>query len=232
MVAEIFKKTGLYLIAGVNGVGRTSLVSSLIEDYREVVEQKYSLYCYTNENTGRLPDKSDRLKIIEVSELPIHTGHIFLEAKWTKDDHGLSAVFVDDYRFLLRTESFRAIEPSREEKLMYLLSRLKTLSEVYDVPVIITGNVDDDYVLSRWDKKPQVSDVLDTEWVKEFVDEIVLMYRDEMFNPDSKKKGITELRTVDFHCETVRDYQIVYIPERGRYFDIGTISSVEEKSPI
>ena len=220
MIGEIFKKAGLYLITGVRGVGKTSLVSSLIENYREADAQKYSLYYYTNENTGRLPDKSDRLKLIEMSELPIHTGHIYLETKWTKDDHGLSAVFVDDYRFLLRTENFCTIELSREEKLIYLLSRLKTLSEVYDVPVIITGNVDDDYVLGRRDKKPQVSDVLDAEWVKEFVDEIVLMYRDEMFNPDSEKKGITELRTTDPHRETVNDYQIVYIPERGRYFDV------------
>lgn len=217
---RIFNQAGLYLIAGVKGVGKTSFTISILDELQEQYEKKHSIYCYTATNIEKLPDKTDRIKMIEVSELPIQTGHLFLEAEWTKCDHGLSAVIVDDFRYLLRTELFRDIELKKHEKILYILTRLKTLSEVYDVPVILTCEVDDDYIYGRSDKRPLVSDIPDHKYIKAFSDRIILMHRDEMFTAASEKKGITEFRVHYIPEEACRDYTYTYISEKERYCSI------------
>lgn len=149
----------------------------------------------------------------------MQTGHLYLESEWIKNDHGLSAVIVDNYRFLLRTESFHDIEFSKNEKILYLLTRLKTLAEVYDVPVIITCNVDDDFIYGRKDKRLLLSDIQDYQYVKVFADRIILLHREEMFDQETEKRGITELRVID-QDDSYHDHRLVYIPDTGRFCNL------------
>ena len=214
---EVFNKSGLYVIAGIKGVGKTSFLASLIEEYQKEDAQKYSLYCYNSAVGANPPIISERLKIIELSELPIQTGHIFLDSEWSKSDHGLATVIVDDFRTMLRTERFSHIELTREEKILYLLTRMKSLSDAYDIPVIITCGVDDDYIYGRLDKRPHISDIPDHKYIKAISDRIILMHRDEMFTDSFEKKGITEFGVHSMPDATYKDYRLVYIPERDRY---------------
>ena len=217
LTTKLTTSPGLYLVAGVKGVGKTAFVSWLINSCYENDKNKQALYFYSRDNCNGLFSDSANVKTIEISELPLQTGHMYLEAQWTKSDHGLSVVVIDDYRFLLRTEEFREIELSRNEKILYLLTRLRTLSEVFEVPVIITGNVDDDYIYGRTDKRPQVSDLPDHEYVRSFADGIVLMHRDEMFVRDSEMRGITEFRLIDPADMSINDYRMCYVPETKSY---------------
>ncbi len=216
LTTMIMTKPGLYLVAGVKGVGKTALVSWLIDSCRGT-DDKQGLYFYSRNNCNGLLFDSANVKTIEISELPLQTGHMYLEAQWAKSDHGLSAVVIDDYRVLLRTEKFMGIELSRNEKILYLLTRLKTLSEVFEVPVIITGNVDDDYIYGRTDKHPLVTDIPDHEYVRSFADDIVLMHRDEMFVRDSEMRGITEFRLIDPADMSVNDYKMCFVPDTKSY---------------
>ena len=216
LTTKLKTSPGLYLIAGVKGVGKTAFVSWLIDLCRDI-DDKQALYFYSKNNYNGLLSDSANVKTIEISELPLQTGHMYLEAQWAKSDHGLSAVVIDDYRGLLRTEEFRGIELSRNEKILYLLTRLKTLSEVFDVPVIITGNVDDDYIYGRTDKHPLVTDIPDHEYVRSFADGIVLMHREEMFVRDSEMRGITEFKLIDPDDMSINDYRMCFVPETKSY---------------
>ena len=220
MVAEIFEKAGLYVLAGVKGVGKSSLMISLIDEISRLKEEKVSLYCYSATNAVRLPAKSERIKIVELSELPVQTGHLYLESEWAKADHGLSAVIVDGYRFLLRTESFHDIDLTKNEKILFLLTRFKTLAEVYDVPVIITCGVDDDFIYGRRDNRPLLDDVQEYQYIKAFADRIMLLHREEMFDPETEKKGIAELRVIDPSSDSYHDLRLAYIQDAGRFCDL------------
>ena len=224
---EVFDISGLYVIAGVKGVGKSSYLAYLGEQFRKEDCRKQSLYFYhSSSHPGnlRLPEG---VKAIEISQLPMQTGHIFLELQWVKEDHGLSAVMIDDFRYLLRTEQFRDIELSRSEKILYLLTRLRTLSEVYDVPVIVTCGVDDDYIYGRLDKRPQLSDIPDYEYVKAFSDRIILMHREEMYDSDSKKSGITDFTVHSLSENSSYLYHLAFIHELKKYCHIG-IDGVSE----
>lgn len=219
LITKLMTQPGLYLVAGVKGIGKTAFVSYLIKSCRDT-DDKQALYFYSRDNCDGLLSDSANVKSIEMSELPLQTGHMYLEAQWAKSDHGLSVVVIDDYRLLLRTEEFRKIELSRNEKILYLLTRLKTLSEVFEVPVIITGNVDDDYIYGRADNHPQVSDLTDHEYVRSFADGIVLMHRDEMFVQGSEMRGITEFRLIGTSDMSTNDYRMCFVPETKSYSTI------------
>ncbi len=214
---EVFDRSGLYVIAGVKGVGKSSYLAYLGEYFRKEDCRKQSLYFYhSSSHPGklRLPEG---VKAIEISQLPMQTGHIFLESQWAKEDHGLSAVLIDDFRYLLRTEQFREIELSRSEKILYRLTRLMTLSEGYDVPVIVTCGVDDDYIYGRLDKRPQLSDIPDYEYVKAFSEKVILMHREEMYDPNCEKNKATNFCVYSGAGDLCNSYILAYIPEVDGY---------------
>jgi replicative DNA helicase len=194
LLDDYIKKGELCIVAGVKGVGKTMLLLNLAEEYRDTDNEKHILFYYTLKNGDLSTAESEGIELREISELPLQTGHILLEAGWTSKESGLSAIIIDDYRYLLRTEIFRNKDLSRTEKILFLLTRLKTIAEVYDVPVIISSDVDDDYIWGRRDKKSRLSDIPDREYAELIADKIVLLHRDEIFNKDSETPGIAELK--------------------------------------
>ena len=220
MLADLFKKAGVYAIAGVKGVGRSTLLRSLVYELCDQDKEKMCLYCFNGKNAGNIPNISELVCLIDLSESPMNTGMIYLESHWVKNDHGLSAVIVDDYRFLLRLDNFNNLKLSEDEKILCLLTRLKALAELYDIPVIITCNADDDYIYGRSDKRPLISDIQESKYIKAFADKIILMYRDEMFDTESERKGVTELKAVNPHDESFIERRFAYMPEIGKYCEL------------
>lgn len=220
MIADFFKKARLYAIAGVKGVGRSTLLQTLVYELCDQDKEKKCLYCFNGKKAGDTSNLPKHTYLVDFSEPPINTGMIYLQSNWVKTDHGLSAVIVDDYRFLLRLDSFNNLELSKDEKILCLLTRLKALTELYDIPVIISCDVDDDYIYGRSDKRPMISDIQESQYIKAFADKIILMYRDEMFDPESERKGVTELRAVNPHDESYKERRFAYMSEIGKYCEL------------
>lgn len=217
LLAGFLQAGELHMVAGVKGVGKTTLLLNIAEEFQRDSEGFHILYYYSAPNGET--SLSDELKISrrEISELPLQTGHMFLDAAWAKEEGGLAAILVDDYRFLLRTEHFRKNDLSRQEKILFLLSRLKSLAEAYDVPVILSTSVDDDYVWGRSEKKLRVSDIPDYEIVEEFVDRLILLHREELFLVGSDKTGLAELILCDLTRNISRDYQLGYLGKERHF---------------
>lgn len=220
MLTDLFKKAELCAIAGVKGVGRSTLLQSLVYELCDQDKEKKCLYCFNGENAGDTSNLPEHAYLVDLSEPPINTGMIYLQSNWVKTDHGLSAVIVDDYRFLLRLDRFNNLELSKDEMVLCLLTRLKDLAELYDIPVIITCDVDDDYIYGRSDKRPLISDIQESLYIKAFANEIILMYRDEMFNLESERKGVTELRAINLHDDSFIERRLAYMSEIGKYCEL------------
>ena len=210
----------LYVIAGVKYSGKTTLAMNLAEEYCKLSQGKKVLFYYASKY-GELGD-SDSTQIVlkEMSELSIQSSNMFLDASWTKEDYGLAAVIVDDYRFLLRTEQIGGKELTKEEKLLVILTRLKSLADAYEVPVIITSNVDDDYIWGRQDKCPRICDILDYEHVEALADGIILLHREDVFEKESYKKGLAELKICDLRTEKNTDYRLAFDAESHKFLKL------------
>ncbi len=146
---------------------------------------------------------------------------MFLDAAWAKEDGGLAAILIDDYRFLLRTETFRKKDLPRQEKTLFLLTRLKSLAEAYEVPMILSTCVDDDYVFGRSEKMLKLSDIPDCEYVEELVDRLVFLHREDLFSVDSEKKGLAELKLLEMTSGKCIDYQLAYLSEYRKFCVLG-----------
>ncbi len=220
LLADFLKAGELHILAGVKDVGKTELLLNIAEEYQQNDVEEQILYYYAAPNGEiSLPDKS-KISKREISELPLQTGHLFLDAKWAKEDGGLSAILIDDYRFLLRTEFFRKNNLSREEKTLFLLTRLKTLAEAYDVPVILSTSVDDDFIWGRKDRMPRISDIPDYEYVEVVADRLIFLHREDLFTIDSEKKGIAELKLFEVATGRCIDYQLAYFPEYKKFCEL------------
>ena len=235
-VERVFDRSGLYVIAGVKGVGKTTFLKCLAEAFRASKKDKGLVVCYADKKTEPFFSEQDYVKNIDMSqrELPIKTGHILCEAEWMEKDYGLTAILVDDYRYLMRMEEFPSKELTCQEKVLYLLTRFKTLAEIYNVPVIATTGVDDDYVYGRNDKRIQLSDIPDHDYVRLLADHIILLHRDEVFHEDTEKKGIAEMRIIDLPTETCVNHHLAFIKQDDicGFFSIGNHKKMVGKADL
>lgn len=97
----------------------------------------------------------------------------------------------------LYVDYLQKLEPSRrQEKRTYEIAEicrsLKNLSRELKIPVITLAQVSRDCE-KRVDKRPYMSDIADSAEVEREADEVITIYRDEVYNPDTADKGIAEL---------------------------------------
>lgn len=105
-----------------------------------------------------------------------------------KTEQGLGLIVVD-YIQLMRPHS-----PSipREQQISEISRGLKELAKEMQCPVIALSQLNRG-VESRTDKRPMVSDLRESGSIEQDADVVVLIYRDEYYNEESKKKGIAEV---------------------------------------
>lgn len=117
------------------------------------------------------------------------TSLIDVDDLFNKEYVGKTDFIVIDYLCLISV-SQKLHFSSRKNECEYVLKRLKQLSTEKEIPILINAQLSRK-VEYRDNKRPLISDFLfDEKILKECVDSIILLYRDEMYNENSKLKGI------------------------------------------
>jgi len=106
--------------------------------------------------------------------------------KW-KHQHGIKALLVD---YIQRIESDRG--DRKHERVGDVARQLKNLARDLQIPVIALGQVSRD-VERREDKRPHMGDLSDSSEIEKEADQIIMLYRDEVYDPESDHKGTAEL---------------------------------------
>lgn len=106
--------------------------------------------------------------------------------KW-KFEHGIKALYVDYLQKIKRDESKNKAEAVGDNA-----ARLKDLARELEIPVICLAQVKRD-VENRTNKRPLMGDLSDSSETEKEADQIIMLYRDEVYNPDSTEKGVMEL---------------------------------------
>jgi len=137
----------------------------------------------------------------------------------------VKTIFVD-YLTLIRT-------PGKDNRVLEVgaLSRgLKSLAKEIECPIICLAQLSRK-VEERGEKRPMMSDLRDSGEIEQDADIISFIYRDDVYNENSTRKGIAEIITVKNRAgETGTDFlQSELSRSRFRNLDIGYIPTEEKQ---
>ncbi len=105
-----------------------------------------------------------------------------------KREHGLGLIVID-YLQLMQVSG--SVE-NRATELSEISRSLKALAKELDVPVIALSQLNRS-VEQRNDKKPVMSDLRESGALEQDADLIVFIYREEVYDRDTPRKGIADI---------------------------------------
>jgi replicative DNA helicase len=110
-------------------------------------------------------------------------------ARQRKAQGKLSMVVVDYLQLIRPTRRFR----SRQEEIAEASRGFKMLAKELEIPVLILAQLNRECE-KRPDKRPVLSDLRESGAIEQDADAVIFIYRDEVYNEDSKCKGVAEIR--------------------------------------
>jgi len=174
----------------------------------------------THLRTGNFPDEDwSRINtaVQLMSEAPIFIDdtpslsptEIRARARRLHREHGLGLVIID-YLQLMQVEGSKE---NRATEISEISRSLKALAKELEVPVIALSQLNRS-VEQRADKRPVMSDLRESGAIEQDADLIVFIYREEVYNQDTPRKGIADIAIAKQRNGPIGDFPLTFV---GRY---------------
>lgn len=137
------------------------------------------------------------------------------KARRLKMEQGLGLIMIDYLQ--LMTIGRRA--ESRQQEVAQISRGLKGVARELGVPVIALSQLNRG-VEQRQDKRPVMSDLLESGSIEADADLISFIYRDEYYNPESDKKGIAEIIIAKHRNGPVGTIDLGYLKEFTKFVNL------------
>jgi replicative DNA helicase len=198
-------------------MGREQLVQRLIAMETQIDTHRLRL--------GQVPD--NQLKIVfdamgRLAQAPIYIedtpGISIMElrskARRLQSQHGVSLIIID----YLQLMSGRGKE-NRVQEVGEISRGLKALARELNVPVIALSQLSR-AVEGRQSHVPMLSDLRESGSIEQDADIVMFIYRDELYNKDSDKKGIAEIHIAKHRNGPVGVVNMRFDPATTRFADL------------
>ena len=141
-----------------------------------------------------------------------------IKEKWGNGELGLVIV---DYVQLIDCPN----KYSRDDELSKVVLDLKAMAKALDVPVILMSQLSRD-IEYRENKRPMLCDLRETQALESHADVVVMIYRDEYYDPDTYDRGVTELITCKHRNGPLGTVKLLFEPQFGRFRNIAQTSEL------
>ncbi|HFL8794929.1 MAG TPA: replicative DNA helicase [Candidatus Azosocius sp. HAIN] len=111
------------------------------------------------------------------------------KARKITKEHGQLGIIIIDYLQLMKIQG---INENRTYEISEISRSLKNLAKELNVPLIALSQLNRS-LEQRIDKRPIMSDLRESGAIEQDADLIIFIYRDEIYNKNSKYKGIAEI---------------------------------------
>jgi replicative DNA helicase len=133
-------------------------------------------------------------------------------ARRLKREHGLGLIVVD-YLQLMQVSG--TVE-NRATEISEISRSLKALAKELDVPVIALSQLNRS-VEQRQDKRPVMSDLRESGAIEQDADVILFIYREEVYERDTPRKGIADIIIAKQRNGPVGDFRLTFLGEFTRF---------------
>jgi replicative DNA helicase len=133
-------------------------------------------------------------------------------ARRLKREHGLGLIVVDYLQLMQVTGN----KENRATEISEISRSLKALAKELDVPVIALSQLNRS-VEQRTDKKPVMSDLRESGAIEQDADLIVFIYREEVYEPDTPRKGIADIIIGKQRNGPVGEFHLTFLGEFTKF---------------
>jgi len=137
------------------------------------------------------------------------------KARRLKMEQGLGMIVID----YLQLMSVGRKAESRQQEVAQISRGLKGIARELKVPVLALSQLNRG-VEQRQDKRPVMSDLLESGAIEADADVISFIYRDEYYHPDSDKKGIAEIIVAKHRNGPVGTIELGYLKEYTKFVNL------------
>jgi len=197
------------MLASIGGVPLSSLRSGRI----------------TDEDWVRITSATSQLSEakIFVDETPaLNPTELRARARRVKREHGLSLVVVD----YLQLMQVPGTQENRATEIAEISRGLKALAKELQVPVIALSQLNRG-VEQREHKKPVMSDLRESGAIEQDADMILLIYREEVYDKNTAKKGIAEIDLVKHRNGEIGTFLLTFQGQYTRFANYAPDSYAE-----
>ncbi len=174
----------------------------------------------THLRTGNFPDEDwSRINtaVQLMSDAPIFIDdsaslsptEIRARARRLKREHGLGLIVVD----YLQLMQVHGSTENRATEISEISRSLKALAKELELPIIALSQLNRS-VEQRTDKRPVMSDVRESGAIEQDADLIVFIYREEVYNQDTPRKGIADISIAKQRNGPIGDFPLTFV---GRF---------------
>ncbi|HTW38007.1 MAG TPA: replicative DNA helicase [Steroidobacteraceae bacterium] len=143
-------------------------------------------------------------------------------ARRIKREHGLGLVVVD----YLQLMQVPGTQENRATEIAEISRGLKVLAKELAVPVIALSQLNRS-VEQREHKKPVMSDLRESGAIEQDADMILLIYRDEVYNKDTTKKGVAEIDLAKHRNGEIGTFLLTFQGQYTRFVNFAPDSYAE-----
>ena len=220
MMTSGLQSSDLIIVAGRPSMGKTSFAMNMAE--HAAIQTKRPVAVFSMEmpgdslamrmmsSLGRIDQHRVRTGRLEEDEWPrltsavniLSTAALFIDdtpalsptelrarARRLKREQGDLGLIVVDYLQLMQVPGN---SENRATEISAISRSLKALAKELSVPVIALSQLNRS-LEQRPNKRPVMSDLRESGAIEQDADLIVFIYRDEVYNPESKEKGVAEI---------------------------------------
>ena len=141
------------------------------------------------------------------------------KARRLKSHHGIKLIILD-YMQLMRGTAMNM--ESRQQEISEISRSLKALARELSVPVIAISQLSR-AVESRTDHRPQLSDLRESGAIEQDADVVVLILREEYYNPSPDNQGVAEAIIAKQRNGPVGSLKLAFIKEFTRFDNLSRV---------
>ena len=163
---------------------------------------------------GREMKDLDELPIFICDKGSIKVKQIFSKSRKIKEKKGLGelGLIIVDYIQMMDGPN----KESRDKELSKIVLDLKEMAKALDVPVVLMSQLSRD-VEKRKHHRPMLCDLRETQGLESHADVVIMLYRDEYYNPETTDRGIMEVIVTKHRNGPIGTVKLLFEPQFTRF---------------